>query len=94
MLTPGMLDILAMQRIYGADTTTRKGNNTYTFDSAEAAIRTIWDAGGIDTFDLSAQTRPSYVNLTAVTSRASITIRARRRSRPGSRRSATTTATT
>jgi serralysin len=67
--TPGVHDILAAQRIYGADTTTRSGNDTYGFNTSLSTagrnddsydfvktplpIITIWDTGGIDTLDLS-----------------------------------------
>ncbi|HEV8392350.1 MAG TPA: M10 family metallopeptidase [Dongiaceae bacterium] len=52
--TPQMLDILAIQYIYGANMTTRTGNDTYKFSAAEVN-RTIWDAGGNDTLDFSNQ---------------------------------------
>jgi serralysin len=57
-------DIAAVQAIYGADTTTRATNTTYGFNSTAGKdvydftkntnpIITIYDAGGIDTLDLS-----------------------------------------
>ena len=64
-----MLDILALQYMYGADYATRSGNTTYKWSPAtgEAFIdgvgqgatfhgkilETIWDGGGKDTFDFS-----------------------------------------
>lgn len=63
LVTPGMFDILAIQDIYGRDTTTRAGSTTYTFDAASPVVQVIHDAGGADTFDLSAQTRPSDLDL-------------------------------
>lgn len=65
--TPMMNDIMAIQTIYGADTTTRTGNTVYGFSSnvtgAAAAIYNfsqnlnpilcIWDADGNDTLNLS-----------------------------------------
>jgi serralysin len=63
MRTPGMFDILAIQSFYGADPTTRAGATTYRFDPADASIEVIYDAGGIDTFDLSDQARPSVIDL-------------------------------
>ena len=52
--TPQVLDILAIQYIYGANMNTRTGNDTYKFGTAEVS-KTIWDAGGIDTLDFSNQ---------------------------------------
>ncbi|MDQ3074956.1 MAG: M10 family metallopeptidase C-terminal domain-containing protein [Pseudomonadota bacterium] len=57
---PLIHDILAAQRIYGADMTTRTGDTVYGFNSnagrdqfdftkTPAPISAIWDAGGIDT---------------------------------------------
>ena len=63
--TDGMmlLDIYALQQIYGANTSTRSGNTTYGFNSNAGGIYnfatntspalSIWDGGGTDTFDLS-----------------------------------------
>lgn len=50
--TPQMLDILAIQHIYGANMTTRTGDDVYKF-SATVVNKTIWDAGGDDTLDFS-----------------------------------------
>ncbi|MDP2133331.1 MAG: M10 family metallopeptidase C-terminal domain-containing protein [Sulfuritalea sp.] len=49
--TPMPLDILAMQQIYGANTSFHTGDDTYVIDPAGvfASARTIWDAGGNDT---------------------------------------------
>ncbi|NKC29846.1 M10 family metallopeptidase [Falsiroseomonas selenitidurans] len=65
-----MLDIAALQHLYGADYTTRPGNTVYAWDPATGEMRidgagqgapganrvflTIWDGGGVDTYDLSA----------------------------------------
>lgn len=46
--TPMYDDILAIQLIYGRDTTTNSGNTTYTFGNG-LYFQTIYDAGGIDT---------------------------------------------
>lgn len=75
-----MLDIAALQHMYGADFTTNSGNTTYTWTpdsgvtmiNGEAAITpganrifaTIWDGGGIDTYDLSAYQTEVYIDLT------------------------------
>ena len=62
--TPMVHDILTIQSIYGADTTTRTGDTTYGFNSNagkeifdfsqnNTPVLSIYDAGGIDTLDLS-----------------------------------------
>jgi Ca2+-binding RTX toxin-like protein len=75
--TPMVHDILAIQSIYGADPTTRTGNTTYGFNATtdvtnpvmsflpgeRAAIFTIYDAGGIDTLDLSGYKTSSIIDL-------------------------------
>ncbi|WP_161596933.1 M10 family metallopeptidase [Rhizobium glycinendophyticum] len=75
--TPMMNDIMAMQAMYGADTTTRAGDTVYGFQSnitgTTAAIYDftqnlnpiicIWDAGGTDTLNLSGWNTASTVDL-------------------------------
>jgi serralysin len=77
--TPNVHDILAIQRIYGADMTTRTGDDTYGFNVSLSAVgknddsydfeatphpvMTIWDAGGEDTLDLSGYDTPSIIDL-------------------------------
>lgn len=78
--TPMLHDIAAAHAIYGADPTTRTGNTTYGFNSNAGKdvydftkntnpIITIYDAGGIDTLDLSGFGSGQYggqvINLTA-----------------------------
>lgn len=46
------LDIAALQYLYGANTSHRIGDDTYTFDPDTPFIRTIWDAGGVDTISV------------------------------------------
>ncbi len=64
-----MIDILALQTMYGADFTVNSGNTSYTWDptngnfyvngvlaidpGANRIFSTIWDGNGIDTYDLS-----------------------------------------
>src|SRR3954469_10591997 len=64
-----MLDIAALQSMYGADFTTRAGNTTYRWNpttgemsidgigqgrpGANRIFLTLWDSGGRDTYDLS-----------------------------------------
>ncbi|MEB4590893.1 DUF4214 domain-containing protein [Candidatus Thiothrix sp. Deng01] len=59
---PMLLDILAAQAIYGAEMTTRTGDNVYSWAAGEAFLTTIWDAGGTDTIDASNQSS-SIINL-------------------------------
>jgi serralysin len=47
--TPMYLDIAALHILYGKDTQTNKGNNTYTFVQGTQYWQTIYDAGGTDT---------------------------------------------
>lgn len=62
--TPLLYDIVAIQNIYGANTSARSGNTTYGFNSnagreqydftqTDDPVITIWDGGGTDTLDLS-----------------------------------------
>ena len=54
----GILDILALQFIYGANQTSSSGNDTYSFDGAGNTpfYTTIYDTGGVDTVNLQAVT--------------------------------------
>lgn len=76
--TPMLNDVMAIQAIYGIDTTTRAGATTYGFNAAGLSaataqifdftvnthpILTIYDAGGVDTLDLSGFASNSHVNL-------------------------------
>ncbi len=61
--TPMLYDLLAIQYLYGANTTTRTGDDTYVFSNSQAELQTIWDAGGTDTFDLSNQNTALRVDL-------------------------------
>lgn len=72
--TPQIHDVLAIQRIYGADMTTRTGDTTYGFNSnagrdsfdftkTPAPVMTIWDAGGIDTLDASGYATTQIIDL-------------------------------
>ncbi|RZJ47492.1 MAG: matrixin family metalloprotease [Brevundimonas sp.] len=72
---PLMDDIAAAQRLYGANTTTRTGDNTYGFNSnagqpwflatpqSSVLIFSVWDAGGNDTFDFSGYTQDQVIDL-------------------------------
>lgn len=63
-ITPMVLDIAAVQAIYGADPTTRSGDTVYAFDQDATHFQSIYDAGGNDTIDLSQFTRPNTIDLT------------------------------
>lgn len=74
-----MLDIAALQQMYGADYTTNAGNTTYSWNPNTGATTvngavaiapggnrvflTVWDGGGIDTYDLSAYSSNLVLNL-------------------------------
>lgn len=75
--TPMLSDVLAIQSIYGADLSTRTGNTVYGFGSNvigdqinifdftknKNPILTIYDAGGVDTLDLSGFSSASSIDL-------------------------------
>jgi serralysin len=74
-----MLDIAALQHLYGADYGAQAGNTRYSWNplsgetsingigqgapSANRVFLTIWDGGGIDTYDFSAYTAAVSVDL-------------------------------
>lgn len=62
---PMLWDVAALQTIYGANTTTRTGNDVYRWDANADFLETIWDAGGTDTLSAANQTRASRLDLTA-----------------------------
>ena len=73
-------DIQALQHLYGANYATQAGNTTYRFDAetgevfldgvgqgapgANVILLTIWDGGGIDTYDFSAYDADLRIDLT------------------------------
>ena len=61
--TPMPLDILALQMLYGKNTTTNAGDTVYSYENKPNFYQTIWDGGGNDTIDLSNQTNPNIVSL-------------------------------
>lgn len=61
--TPMLLDVLAIQYLYGANMSYNTGDNTYYYSDAHA-YETIWDAGGTDTIDYSGSL-DSVINLNA-----------------------------
>lgn len=64
--TPMLLDIQAIQYLYGANTSYNAGNNTYTFSDAQTYYETIWDAGGEDTIQYTGSS-DGQINLNAGT---------------------------
>ncbi|HEY9081187.1 M10 family metallopeptidase, partial [Magnetovibrio sp.] len=70
--TPQLYDVLTLQYLYGANMTTRTGNDAYTITSmsynnsaSAVVVRTIWDAGGSDTLSAADQTLAATINLNA-----------------------------
>jgi len=64
--TPMLLDIQAIQYLYGANNNYNTGNNTYAFNDTTTYYQTIWDAGGIDTFQYTGNSN-GIINLNAGT---------------------------
>lgn len=74
---PQYHDIAAVQRLYGPNMSTRTGDTTYGFNSntgrdlytlenaSEGVTFAIWDAGGIDTLDLSGYVENADIDLRA-----------------------------
>ena len=61
--TPMVLDIQALQYIYGANTSYNSGDTTYTFTDTDKYFETIWDAGGTDTIDYTSSTTGAVIDL-------------------------------
>ncbi|WP_279381890.1 MULTISPECIES: M10 family metallopeptidase, partial [unclassified Pseudomonas] len=61
--TPMVLDIIAMQSLYGANMLWQTGDNVYKWDANQSVFETIWDAGGNDTIDGSNQLASVNINL-------------------------------
>ncbi len=57
------LDILALQYLYGANTSFNSGDTIYSFDPNQPFIRTIWDGGGTDTISLANFSNGSRIDL-------------------------------
>jgi len=57
-------DILALQEIYGVDTVTTAGTDTYDFDQSARFLQTVWDYGGTDTIGASNGNTAVDINLT------------------------------
>ncbi len=61
--TPMLLDILAIQKLYGANALWEAGNTTYSWGADQSVFETIWDGGGVDTIDASNQASSVFLNL-------------------------------
>ncbi|MEW6496174.1 MAG: M10 family metallopeptidase C-terminal domain-containing protein [Cyanobacteriota bacterium] len=61
--TPQLYDIAAIQYLYGANTNTRSGNDTYSWATNATFVQTIWDGAGIDTISAANQVRDAVINL-------------------------------
>ncbi|MFW9270565.1 M10 family metallopeptidase C-terminal domain-containing protein, partial [Pseudomonas sp. NR3] len=61
--TPMLLDIAAIQSLYGANNQWQTGNTTYSWTTGQSVFETIWDAGGNDTIDASNQAGAVRINL-------------------------------
>jgi Ca2+-binding RTX toxin-like protein len=61
--TPQLYDVAAVQYLYGANTATATGNDTYQFSNAKAQVLTIWDGGGTDTLSAANQTLAATIDL-------------------------------
>ncbi|WP_192558960.1 M10 family metallopeptidase C-terminal domain-containing protein [Pseudomonas allokribbensis] len=61
--TPMVLDIIAIQSLYGVNTMWQTGDNVYKWAPDQSIFETIWDAGGNDTIDGSNQLASVKINL-------------------------------
>lgn len=61
--TPMLLDIQALQYLYGANMSHNSSDTTYTFDDNEKYFETIWDGGGTDTIDYTGSTTGATIDL-------------------------------
>lgn len=61
--TPMVGDMLAIQYLYGANTTYRTGDDVYTFDPQRPFFQTLWDAGGVDTLSAAGFSEPCRIDL-------------------------------
>jgi len=62
--TPMVLDIAAIQYLYGANMNYHADNDVYSFDPIAPFFKTIWDAGGTDTISVSNFTLSCEIDLT------------------------------
>lgn len=65
-LTPMALDIAVLQRLYGTNTNTNTGANTYKLGGSGDVVSCIWDCGGVDQISYNG-TLKAYINLNPAT---------------------------
>ena len=65
--SPMVYDILAIQKIYGANTAWHTGDDVYAFSPKAPSFEAIWDAGGNDTFSVADFSQGCTIDLTAGT---------------------------
>ncbi|WP_407315044.1 M10 family metallopeptidase C-terminal domain-containing protein [Pseudomonas sp. nanlin1] len=61
--TPMLLDIQAIQYLYGANMAYNAGDTSYSWAPEKSVFETIWDGGGNDTIDASNQAASVRINL-------------------------------
>ncbi|MBF0111064.1 MAG: M10 family metallopeptidase [Magnetococcales bacterium] len=59
------LDLIALQYLYGSNTSHEMGDTVYRFETDRPFIKTIWDAGGSDTISVDNFTLGCVIDLTA-----------------------------
>ena len=60
-----LLDVEALQSMYGRNLATGSGDNIYSFNAVNNAYLTVWDGGGVDLLDFGQSTYTCDINLTA-----------------------------
>lgn len=58
-----LLDIEALQHLYGANEETRSDDTVYVWETSDELLETLWDGGGIDTLDCSNQVLGCRIDL-------------------------------
>ncbi|HMP78260.1 MAG TPA: M10 family metallopeptidase C-terminal domain-containing protein [Pirellulaceae bacterium] len=61
--TSMVYDIMEIQRLYGANTNHRTGDDMYIFPLNDQKVQFIWDGGGIDTLNYSNQVANALIDL-------------------------------
>lgn len=59
---PMALDIASLQTLYGANTASHAGDDTYRYDASGMSLQTLYDPGGIDTIEVMGE-RDAQVDL-------------------------------
>jgi Ca2+-binding RTX toxin-like protein len=63
---PALFDVAAIQYLYGANTSVRSGNDIYYLSNTTSPFtKVIWDGGGVDTINASAQSKAVEIDLAA-----------------------------